>query len=62
MDFLRFPLSTTFTSINTINQLIFLMVKCGVLFQVRTEFLNVIKMSIGFNANDIKISVRSSTA
>jgi hypothetical protein len=25
---------------NSINQLIFVMVKCGVLFEVRTEFLN----------------------
>jgi hypothetical protein len=28
--------------LNTINQLIFVMVKCGVLFEVRTEFLNII--------------------
>jgi hypothetical protein len=27
-------------SINSINQLIFVMVKCGVLFEVRTGFLN----------------------
>jgi hypothetical protein len=27
-------------SLNNINQLIFLMVKSGVLFEVRTEFLN----------------------
>jgi hypothetical protein len=27
-------------SLNSINQLIFVMVKCGVLFEVRTEFLN----------------------
>jgi hypothetical protein len=25
---------------NSVNQLIFVMVKCGVLFEVRTEFLN----------------------
>jgi hypothetical protein len=25
-----------------VNQLIFVMVKCGVLFEVRTEFLNII--------------------
>jgi hypothetical protein len=30
------------TWLNSINQLIFVMVKCGVLFEVRTEFLNVI--------------------
>jgi hypothetical protein len=27
-------------SLNTINQLIFVMVKCGVVFEIRTEFLN----------------------
>jgi hypothetical protein len=27
-------------SLNSVNQLIFVMVKCGVLFEVRTEFLN----------------------
>jgi hypothetical protein len=27
-------------NLNTVNQLIFVMVKCGVLFEVRTEFLN----------------------
>jgi hypothetical protein len=27
-------------SLNSINQLIVVMVKCGVLFEVRTEFLN----------------------
>jgi hypothetical protein len=30
------------TSLNSVNQLIFVMVKCGVLFEVRTELLNVI--------------------
>jgi hypothetical protein len=28
--------------LNSVNQLIFVTVKCGVLFEVRTEFLNVI--------------------
>jgi hypothetical protein len=27
---------------NTVTQLIFVMVKCGVLFEVRTEFLNIV--------------------
>jgi hypothetical protein len=27
-------------NLNTVNQLIFVMVKCGVLFEVRTDFLN----------------------
>jgi hypothetical protein len=29
-------------SLNSVNQLIFVMVKCDVLFEVRTEFLNII--------------------
>jgi hypothetical protein len=29
-------------SLNSINQPIFVMVKCGVFFEVRTEFLNII--------------------
>jgi hypothetical protein len=29
------------TSLNIINQLIFVMVKCGVVFEVRTGFLNI---------------------
>jgi hypothetical protein len=32
----------TIISLNNINQLIFVMVKCGVLFEVRTDFLNII--------------------
>jgi hypothetical protein len=32
----------TILRINNINQLIIVMVKCGVLFEVRTEFLNII--------------------
>jgi hypothetical protein len=35
-------------SLNSVNQLIFVMVKCGVFFAVRTEFLNIIQMSFGF--------------
>jgi hypothetical protein len=38
----------TLISLNSINQLIFVMVKCGVLFEVRTEFLNNILMSFRF--------------
>jgi hypothetical protein len=29
-------------TVNSVNELIFVMVKCGVLFEVRTEFLNII--------------------
>jgi hypothetical protein len=34
--------------LNNIKQLIHEMVKCGVLFEVRTEFLNIIYTSFGF--------------
>jgi hypothetical protein len=34
--------------LNSVNQLIFVMVKCGVFFAVRTEFLNVILMNFVF--------------
>jgi hypothetical protein len=30
----------SYATLNRVNQLIFVMVKCGVLFEVRTEFLN----------------------
>jgi hypothetical protein len=29
-------------SLTSVNQLIFVMVKCGVLFEVRSEFVNII--------------------
>jgi hypothetical protein len=35
-------------TVNSVNQLIFVMVKCGVLFEVRTEFLNIIYASFCF--------------
>jgi hypothetical protein len=41
MDFLWFVVWTAIISLNSINQLIFLTVKCGVLFEVRTEFLTI---------------------
>jgi hypothetical protein len=34
--------------LNCINQLIFVMVKYGVLFEVRTDFLSIIKTNVGF--------------
>jgi len=37
-----YSLQTAIISLKGINQLIFVMVKCGVLFEVRTEFLNTI--------------------
>jgi hypothetical protein len=29
-------------SLNTVTRLIFVMMKCGVLFEVRTEYLNIV--------------------
>jgi hypothetical protein len=42
MRFVWFLVQTAIISLNSVNQLIFVMVKCGVFFAVRTEFLNVI--------------------
>jgi hypothetical protein len=42
------------TSLNNINQLIFVMMKCGVLFEVRTEFLNIIYTNFGFKVLMLK--------
>jgi hypothetical protein len=43
-------------NLNSVNQLIFVMVKCGVLFEVRIEFLNNIETSLvfkGLNLNSV---------
>jgi hypothetical protein len=40
MYYLLYQVVTAIISLNSVNQLIFVMVKCGVLFEVRTEFLN----------------------
>jgi hypothetical protein len=43
-------------NLNSVNQLIFVMVKCDVLFEVRTEFLNNIWTSSvfkGLNLNNV---------
>jgi hypothetical protein len=40
MGFVWFSVYEGIISLNSVNQLIFVMVKCGVLFEVRTEFLN----------------------
>jgi hypothetical protein len=42
VGFVRLSLETAIISLNSINQLIFVMVKCGVLFEVRTVLLNII--------------------
>jgi hypothetical protein len=40
IGFVWFSALTAIISLNSVNQLIFVMVKCGVLFEVRTELLN----------------------
>jgi hypothetical protein len=40
--FLCFSLYRTVTPLNSVNQLIFVTVKCGIFFAVRAEFLNII--------------------
>jgi hypothetical protein len=39
-------------SVNSVNQLVFVMVKCCVHFEVRTEFLNNIQTNCGFKGID----------
>jgi hypothetical protein len=46
-------------SLNGDNQLIFVMVKCGVLFEVRTEFLNIISTSFGFKGLNTSLKMGS---
>jgi hypothetical protein len=41
-------INSYYYSLNTINQLIFVMAKCGVLFEVRAESVNSIQTSFGF--------------
>jgi hypothetical protein len=48
VDFVWFSRKTAIISLNNVNQLIFVMAMCGVLFEVRTEFLNNIKTRFGF--------------
>jgi hypothetical protein len=40
MCFARFSVQPEIISLNSVNLLIFVMVKCSVLFEVRIEFLN----------------------
>jgi hypothetical protein len=39
-NYVEFPMLQEVLNLNSVNQLIAVMVKCGVLFEVRTEFLN----------------------
>jgi hypothetical protein len=42
MGFVLFTMQTTIISLNSFDQLIFIMANFGLLFEVRAEFLNVI--------------------
>jgi hypothetical protein len=48
-------------SLNSVNQLIFVMVKYGVLFEVQTEFLNNIQTIFSFKGLNIKIKKKKNT-
>jgi hypothetical protein len=48
MGFVWFSLQTAIISLNNINQLIYVMVKRGALFEVRSEFLDSIYISFCF--------------
>jgi hypothetical protein len=48
MGSLRLSVQTVIIYLNSDNQSIFLIVKCGVLFEVRTEHLNIIYMRFDF--------------
>jgi hypothetical protein len=45
--------------LNSINKLNIVMVKCGVLFEVRADFLNIIRTSFGFKELKIYNTTRS---
>jgi hypothetical protein len=48
MNSLWFSEQIAIISLNSANQLIYVMVKCCVFFPVRTEFLNIIYTILGF--------------
>jgi hypothetical protein len=48
MGFVWVSMWTAIISLNRVNKLIFVMVKCGVFFEVWTQFLNIIYRSFGF--------------
>jgi hypothetical protein len=51
--FLHYNLIRPHLNLNSVNQLIFVMVKCGVLFEVRTEFLNTIYTCFVFKGSNL---------
>jgi hypothetical protein len=57
MGFLWFSLQTAIISLNSINQLIFVMVTGCVLFEVRTEFLNIICTSFGLEGLNLMVTI-----
>jgi hypothetical protein len=58
MDSVWFLAWTVIIPLNSVKHLIFVMVKYGVLFEVRTEFLNIIQTSFGFKElNYVKVSL-----
>jgi hypothetical protein len=42
MSFVRFSVQMAIVSLNSVNNLVFVMVKFGVYFAARTEYLNII--------------------
>jgi hypothetical protein len=48
MDFILFLLETVIISLNSVNMLIYIMLKSGVLFEEWTESLNIIQTRFGF--------------
>jgi hypothetical protein len=49
----------TVLTVNNVNQLIFVIVKCGVLSEVRAKFINVIETSVVFKGLGIHGESRS---
>jgi hypothetical protein len=63
MGSIWFWLETAITSLNSVNQLIFVAVNFGVLFEVRTEFLNkpIIYTNSGFKGPYYHVDKKTST-
>jgi hypothetical protein len=57
MDFVWFSGQAAIISLNSVNQLIFVMVECSVYFAARTEFLNIIYGSFSFRGLNLQLFV-----
>jgi hypothetical protein len=57
MGLVWFSVWTAIISLNSIKQLIFVMVEYGVLFELRTESLNIIWTSFGFKRLKVYFSL-----